>query len=80
MKAWVKEKCLPLLQPISSDFSHYNYGCLHPLKRALGSVQFPRLTELKAALDKVVDNGKRNDKYLSFSKLPDRWEEFLKTK
>ena len=39
-----------------------DYGCFHPLKIALGGAN---LFELKAALDKEVDKGNRNVKYLA---------------
>ena len=74
VKAWIEEKKISSwFQPAySPDLSPCNYSCLNPLKRPLGSVKYASLAESKAVLDKEVDNGNRNGKYLIVLKLPDR--------
>ena len=54
------------------------YDYFNPTNRWFGSVQYTSISELKTVMDKEVDNGDRNGKYLVVSKLKDRWEKYIK--
>ena len=72
VKGLIEEKQIcHWLQPLySPNLSSCDCGSFFPIKRGLRDVQYTNFVELKASLNKEVDNGNRNGKYLIASKLP----------
>lgn len=66
--------------PYSPDLSPCDFGCFHPLKRAIGGQHYPNIEALQIAIDNEVRCGNANGTYLAVQKLPERWLQCVNNK
>ena len=66
--------------PYSPDLSPCDYGCFHPLKRAIGGVAYPDIDSLKKAIDAEIKKGNEEGKHRAVEKLPERWKRCVELK